>query len=340
MRREAADTYRCPQTGSALRLEVEKDDAGGVVRGRLIPESGTPYPIRDGVPHFLAADAAPAEDGPDSQAQYRTQSDAYDAGMDWLFGSFYADEAEVRAALVDVLELQPAHRVLETGCGTCSDSLVILRRLGEDGALYAQDLSPEMLRIGRDKIAQAGTVRAPVEFSVGDATSLPFADGFFDVAYHFGGINLFADRARAIAEMTRVVRTGGKVVFGDEGVAPWLRDEPIGRILINSNPLYRHTPPLACLPPNAREVRLRWILGNAFYVIDYRVGDGPPPVDLDLPIPGVRGGTHRTRFSGTLDGVTPDTKTLAERAAQQRGMSRHAWLERTVRERAQGDLGE
>ena len=77
------------------------------------------------------------------------------------------------------------------------------------------------------------TVRERVRFCVSDATALPFATAAFDAAYHFGGLNLFPDIRRGIAEMTRVVKPGGRVVFGDEGVAPWLVDSQFGKILVN-----------------------------------------------------------------------------------------------------------
>jgi hypothetical protein len=64
---------------------------------------------------------------------------------------------------------------------------------------------------------------------------------------------------------------------------------------MNANPLYEYEPPLDLLPERARNVSIRWILGNAFYVIRYEVGSGPPPLDLDLPIPG-KGDSLRSRY--------------------------------------------
>jgi hypothetical protein len=98
--------------------------------------------------------------------------------------------------------------------------------------------------------------------------------------------------------MNRVVRVGGKVVVGDEGIAPWLKRERYGRVLVNANPLYANSPPLDALPETASEVRLQWILGAAFYVIDFRVGAEEPFVDVDLPIPG-KGDTLRSRYADT-----------------------------------------
>lgn len=78
--------------------------------------------------------------------------------------------------------------------------------------------------------------------------------------------------------------------------------------MTTANKMYLHACPLECLPENAREVAVRWLLGNAFYVIDYRVGEGHPAIDLDLPIPGKRGGTYRTHYYGVMEGVRVETK--------------------------------
>jgi ubiquinone/menaquinone biosynthesis C-methylase UbiE len=328
MRRSATDFYRCPYTGGSLRLETAAGDH--VLAGRLIAPGGRRFEIVDGIPHlFDPAAETLGDDERREHAYYQEAARTYDAVMDWVFRSFYEDEDTVRSRMIDLLDLKPGARVLETGAGTCRDSVHLTQRVGPHGTVYIQDLSAAMLAVGRERMAAAGFGQA--EFFVGNAAHLPFPDGTFDAAFHFGGINLFTDQARAIAETARVVRVGGKVVFGDEGVAPWLRDQPHGQILMNSNRLYKYNPPIDRLPECAQDVCVRWFLGNAYYTIDFRVGDGPPKLDLDLPILGARGGTHRTRFYGALEGVTLETKAMAERAARANGLSVHEWLDRTVR---------
>jgi hypothetical protein len=92
--------------------------------------------------------------------------------------------------------------------------------------------------------------------------------------------------------------------------------------------------PLADLPVEARDVHLRWIIGNMFYVLSFTMGEGEPPADFDFPIPGARGGTHRTRYFGQLEGVTPRTKQLAQKAREKLGISMHDWLDDLVRREA------
>ncbi len=335
MQRAAAETYRCPYSGEALRIEPAEESGEDVVRGVLVSASSRRYPVVDGVAHLIESEqeSYSAEEVREKE-YYEATARSYDAVIDWLFASFYEDEAAVRRKMIDLLEIGPSDRVLETGAGTCRDSVRIAERLGPGGELFVQDLSPAMLALGRDRMRAAGVLdgsHGRVEFSIGNAVHLPFPDRCLDAAYHFGGLNLFSDKRRALAEMARVVRVGGKVVIGDEGLAPWLRETEYGAILTNSNRLYSYTAPLEDVPHCARDAAVRWLIGGAFYLIDFRVGDGPPSADLDLPIQGRRGGTHRTRFYGTLEGVTPEAKRLAEEAADAAGLSMHEWLDRAVR---------
>jgi ubiquinone/menaquinone biosynthesis C-methylase UbiE len=342
VKRHLKDTYRCPYTGDSLSLEV-KESSGSNVHAGALTTSTRRYDIVDGIPRLLSdADELFNEEEKREYSYYQANAQMYDAVMEWMFASFYEDEGQVREAMVDLLGLSPGDRALETGCGTCRDSSRIARRLGREGELFLQDLSPMMLKCGQERIRSLsdGESVAEPEFFIGNATRLPFPDRYFDAAFHFGGLNLFSDRALALSEMARVVRVGGKVVVGDESMAPWLRGRTYGKILMNSNSLYRHESPISLLPESAREVTLRWIIGQAFYLIDFKVAEGSPKLDLDRPILGTRGGTHRTRYYGILEGVTVETKELALQAAQKSGLSVHQWLDRTVRRQARRDIDE
>jgi ubiquinone/menaquinone biosynthesis C-methylase UbiE len=259
--------------------------------GALSCSCGRVFSVRDGIGNFIHPEQLrPSEE--EFQRKYDAGAAKYDEGLRWLFRSFYEDEDRVRAGMIDLLRLKPGDRVLEIGCGTAKDSLHITRRIGPEGELFGLELSPGMLELARVALR---VERTPVEYLLANGSYLPFADRTFDAVFHFGGINVFAEIPRAFAEMARVAKVGSRVVVGDESVPPWLREEKFGRVLRNANPLYEHQPPLAALPVGARDVCLRWILGNAFYVIDFQVGEGEPPVDLDLPIPG-KGDSLRSRY--------------------------------------------
>jgi ubiquinone/menaquinone biosynthesis C-methylase UbiE len=281
----------CPDCGGQLAVDSRAPGKGDIKQGELVcGVCGRRYEISDGISD-LTYPAELAASDQEFRDKYDVGADRYDVGLDWLFTVF--DEA-VRREMVDLLELTEGARVLEIGAGTGEDSIHILEGIGPSGTLIATDISRSMLEVAREKLADS---TGGLELHLCNASALPFRDNEFDAAFHFGGINEFGDVRGAVAEMDRVVRPGGKVVVGDESVAPWLRRKLFGRILIKANPLYKHRPPLEKLPPTAREVRLRWLLGNAFYVIDYRVSMEQPPLDLDLPIPG-KGDSLRSRFYG------------------------------------------
>jgi ubiquinone/menaquinone biosynthesis C-methylase UbiE len=336
--------YLCPYTRQPLRLDAREVDGDEVRSGILRAPDGHGYAIEEGIPQLIDF-ARESFSAPEQRELdfYQNAAADYDATMEWVFRSFHENEDEVREAMLQPLRVEPKHRVLETGCGTCRDSIRIARRLDASGRLFLQDLSPSMLRIGKDKIDamhRAGEIACPVEFFTGNAMTLPFPDGFFDAAFHFGGINVFSDVTKAVAEMARVVRRGGRVVFGDEGLAPWLREDEYGRILMNSSPLYEFEAPLQTVPPSARDVSVQWVIGNAYYLVAFTVGEGAPALDLDLPIVGRRGGTHRTRYYGTLEGVTPETKGRVLEAAAQQGVTIHQWLERALSDSLRKQGGE
>jgi len=128
------------------------------------------------------------------------------------------------------------------------------------------------------------------------------------------------------------------VLFGDESVGPWLRNADFGKIVTTNNPLFAHKLPLEDLPVCARDVNVRWIMANCFYVITFKKGDGAPPLNLDLVHQGWRGGSMRSRYYGVMEGVTPEAKELARQAAANMGLSIHEWLDRLVRKQADQDL--
>lgn len=120
------------------------------------------------------------------------------------------------------------------------------------------------------------------------------------------------------------------MVAGDEGVGSWLSETQFAKILENSNPLFRHRAPIDKIPISARNVTCRWVLNGAFYLIIFEVGQGEPELDLDVEFPGQRGGSHRKRFFGKLEGVSPELRERVVEAALLEGLSVSAWLEKTL----------
>jgi ubiquinone/menaquinone biosynthesis C-methylase UbiE len=299
--------------------------------------SGRRYPIENGVPNFVHPETLSAIEK-QTKAEYdRVAEDIYDTAVDWQFAAFLEDENKIREGMVDLLGVRPNDRVLEVGCGTGRDSFRLARRLDKGGSLFMQDLSPGMVYACIRKMQEYDRdmhFKCALEYSVSNATFLPFPDNFFDAVFHFGGFNQFGDLRKGAAELTRVVKVGGRVLIGDEAVAPWLKGTEFEGIVTTNNALFKADAPLDTLPVCARDVTVRWLIANCFYVFAFTKGDGPPPLDLDRKHEGWRGGSMRSRYFGVLEGVTPQTKALARDAAAKAGMSVHDWLDQVLKREA------
>src|SRR5215831_18759178 len=101
-------------------------------------------------------------------------------------------------------------RVLDVATGTGDLALELAGRVGPEGEVVGADFSERMLELARAKAAVAGV--ATVRFEAANALALPYPDGSFDAATVGFGARNFADLARGLGEMTRVVRPGGRVV--------------------------------------------------------------------------------------------------------------------------------
>lgn len=107
-----------------------------------------------------------------------------------------------REAMVSALEIDEGAQVLDLAAGTGTSAAAIARA---GAKVVAADFSLGMMSEGRRR-------GAPVPFVGADAQQLPFADDSFDAAVISFGLRNVNDPRRALGEMTRVVRPGGRVV--------------------------------------------------------------------------------------------------------------------------------
>ena len=126
-----------------------------------------------------------------------------------------ASDSKERRKAVARLKQAVGGRMLEVSCGTGSNLPLLCEAVGDTGMVAGLDISAGMLRRGRFKLRRKNDY---AWLLMGDATRLPFHEGSFDAVFHHGGIAEFPNKRAAIAEMTRVVRPGGKVVICDAGL--------------------------------------------------------------------------------------------------------------------------
>jgi ubiquinone/menaquinone biosynthesis C-methylase UbiE len=148
------------------------------------------------------------------------------------YTAFLADALSRYAAdALDLSGLVPGERVLDvaTGPGT------LARLAARITQVHALDFSQAMLD-ALERHARPEELRR-LSLHCGDGQNLPFPDDAFDVGYSMFGLFLFPDRARALAELARVIRPGGRVVVGS-----WQAQDQVPALRLILEELRRHMP--------------------------------------------------------------------------------------------------
>jgi ubiquinone/menaquinone biosynthesis C-methylase UbiE len=117
---------------------------------------------------------------------------------------------EMRIARL-LMGLSPGDTVLDVACGPGNFSREFARRTGPEGLVVGIDGSRTMLARGASDLRDSGL--ANLALVRGDATALPFRADSFDGVCCFAAIHLFDDPFRALDEMTRVLRAGGRIAL-------------------------------------------------------------------------------------------------------------------------------
>ena len=123
--------------------------------------------------------------------------------------------------------LQPGQAVLDIGSGGGIDTILAAKRVGSQGRAIGLDVLEEMCERGRRHAAQA-QVEGWTEFVRGEMEDIPLPEGSVDMAISNGVLNLSARKSRALAEIFRVLRPGGRICVADLTVEGELPPEVAG----------------------------------------------------------------------------------------------------------------
>ena len=162
------------------------------------PSGGTTHFGYESVPLERKADRV-AEVFGSVANRYDLMNDLMSGGLHRAWKAFTVGRAAVR----------PGMRVLDIAGGTGDLAREFARKAGATGEVWLTDINPAMLARGRDRMIDAG-LQIPVTQC--DAEQLPFPDRHFDLVTVAFGLRNMTHKDRALAEMFRVLRPGGRVL--------------------------------------------------------------------------------------------------------------------------------
>ena len=131
--------------------------------------------------------------------KYDLMNDLMSAGLHRLWKRFTVAQSGLR----------PGGRVLDVAGGTADLAIQFARRVGAGGEVVLTDINAAMLARGRDRMLDAGVAAPAVQC---DAERLPFASDHFDCVSVAFGLRNMTRKERALAEMRRVLRAGGRLL--------------------------------------------------------------------------------------------------------------------------------
>jgi demethylmenaquinone methyltransferase/2-methoxy-6-polyprenyl-1,4-benzoquinol methylase len=114
-----------------------------------------------------------------------------------------------KAFAVTLARVRPGEQVLDVASGSGDLAKALARRVGPSGEVWVTDINFRMLERGRDRLLDAGWRLPSVQC---DAERLPFPDARFDCVTVAFGLRNMTRKESALAEMTRVLRPGGRLL--------------------------------------------------------------------------------------------------------------------------------
>ena len=131
--------------------------------------------------------------------RYDVMNDFMSAGMHRLWKRF----------TVRLAALKPNERLLDLAGGSGDLVKLFSKNIGAQGEMWLTDINASMLMVGRDRLLDAG-VLCPALLC--DAEKLPFPSNYFDIVTCAFGLRNMTHKDRALAEMRRVLRPGGRAI--------------------------------------------------------------------------------------------------------------------------------
>lgn len=321
--------YVDPYTKKPLRFVENVMFKNKIVNKALVSDLGDIFQIENNIPDFRKNIEEYSW-----HTYYESNANTYDLYNDTTFKLHGFDEYTVRRSCADKLGDIKNKNVLEIGCGTGRDSIILEELMQGEGNLFLLDLSESMLGICQSKLKQNSLNK---HFVLADAMFLPFCDNYFDALYSFVTLPAISNLALFLNEIIRVCKPCAKIVLCCEGLLPSLKKATFGRIIIDNCDLYNNYVPLEILPNLVCDVKVEWIVNGIFHILQFSKLEKENEV-MDIEIPGKRGGTLYTRYYGKIEGVSLETKDLIKKAMKKSKKTNFDFLNEAIISAANKEL--
>ena len=164
----------------------------------------------------------------DPKLQRRVQRYGWDRAASY-YERYWQKQLEIaQTRLLEMAELHPGEKVLDVSCGTGMVTFRAAEGVGPQGKVRGTDISQTMIDTAREEAARRGL--SHVTFERMDAEKLDVEDGSFDVVLNALGLMFVSDVGKAVREMHRALRAGGRAVaavWGERGRCGWSGVFPI-----------------------------------------------------------------------------------------------------------------
>nr|WP_227871542.1 bifunctional demethylmenaquinone methyltransferase/2-methoxy-6-polyprenyl-1,4-benzoquinol methylase UbiE [Novimethylophilus kurashikiensis] len=198
--------------------------------------------------------------------RYDLMNDVMSAGLHRLWKRFTIETSGVRSG----------DRVLDVAGGSGDLSRLFAKKVGPTGQVLLTDINASMLGVGRDRLIDDGAAVPALQC---DAEKLPFPSNYFDCVSVAFGLRNMTHKDRALAEMHRVLKPGGRLLVLEFSQV-WSPLKPaydaysfkllpiMGKLLANDEDSYRYLAESIRMHPGQEELK-QMMLDAGFGRVEY-----------------------------------------------------------------------
>ncbi len=170
------------------------------------PTENAAPPPNDKTTHFGYQEVREDEKATRVREVFKSVAPSYDLMNDLMSGGMHR---LWKKFTVDLASVQPGEKVLDVASGSGDLAAAFARAAGPTGQVWQTDINESMLRVGRDRLINAGL---SLPSALCDAEKLPFASESFNLVTVAFGLRNMTHKDLALSEMARVLKPGGRLL--------------------------------------------------------------------------------------------------------------------------------